>query len=251
MTNSSLQYIVRRPDKTEHGPYDREKLVQLFSDGEFDYRCEIRNALVKEWKTPEEMAPLKPIARAQREADQVKHEERAVSKLKKRISASKPQLPDAMQQLHQRNVFTFTPAPIRLRMLAGITDLLLLALWAAGVAFLAVQTARGGIASDNAAFYGGFGVFLFGAELLLAWPLGFQAQTLGQRFWGIMVVRMKGQAIFLMRAFLFSLSACLFGWATPFVAFVLPTRRAVPDILTRTRVVRIRVVGADSWTVAR
>lgn len=251
MTNSSLQYFVRRPDKSEHGPFDREKLVQLFSTGEFDYRCKVRNSLIKEWKEPDEVAPLKPIVRAQRENDQAKQDERAVSKLKKRVSAAKPQQPDAMERLHQRNVFTFTPAPIRLRMLAGITDFLLVALWAGCVTFLAVQAARAGTVSPNAAFYVGFGAFLAGAELLLAWPLGFHAQTFGQRFWGLMVVRMRGQQAFLMRAFLFSVIACLLGWTTPIVAFVLPTRRALPDIITRTRVVRIRVVGSDSWTVAR
>lgn len=250
LTNSSLQYFVRRPDKSEHGPYERDKLVQLFSAGDFDYRCEVRNALVKQWKAPEEVAPLKPIVRAQREAAQVKQEEKTFSRLKKRISAAKPQQPDAMQRLHDRNVFTFTPAPVRLRVLAGISDLLLVLLWASGVSFLAVQAVRTGMQA-NTAFYGGFAVFLIGAEMLLAWPLGFCAQTLGQRFWGIMVVRMKGQPAFLMRAFLFSLFACLFGWLTPLVAFVVPTRRALPDILSRTRVVRIRVVSSDSWTVAR
>lgn len=250
MANNSLQYLVRRPDKSEHGPYDREELVRLFTEGEFDYQCEVRNRLVSQWKAPEQIAPLKEVARAQREQAQEQKDERAVSKLKKRMTAAKSKPASDMQRVHDRNVFTFTPAPILLRILAGLTDLLLVALWALAVFFLAVQAVRTGMMA-TAAFYAGFAVFLVGALMLVAWPLGFLAQTFGQHFWGIMVVRMKGQPAFLMRAFIFTLCAGLFGWVTPLVGYILPTRRGIPDMLSRTRVVRIRVISSDTWTVAR
>lgn len=251
LDQKTLQYFVRTPEGEEHGPYDREALTQLFAEETFGYDCQVRNSLMKRWRDAEHVAFLKPIVAPLRKRDEEAREQQAVNKLKKRMSASKPSQSTPVEQLHSQNVFSFTPAPAGLRLMAGLLDILLVMLVALVIyTLMAAAIAYGGVGA-TAAFYTGVALFAVTVELMLAWSLGFHAQTPGQQFWGIMLVRMRGQPVFLFRAFCFVVIALPLGILTPLLTYILPARRAVPDIITRTRIVRIRVVGSDCWTVPR
>ncbi len=71
--------------------------------------------------------------------------------------------------------------------------------------------------------------------------MGLLAQTPGQWFFGVMVARPDGDPVLLGRACWFAVLEAVFGWTTLLFAFVLPSKRALQDILSGIRVIRITV----------
>ena len=241
---------MKTPDGEEFGPYNRLQLVELFEREKFTYHCRVRNPLVNRWNDAEEIKPLKKIVQAQRERDEAAERERAVNKLKAQLGAKREDGTERLRNAQIGSVFSFTPAPIHLRVLAGMTDLLVALVWGGLVAGLGAGAIQVGF-QPMPVLYFGFFLFVAGVEVIRAWSLGFGAQTFGQWFWGVMIVGMKGQPVLLFRAFVFGLSSALLGLLTPLVAYLLPSRRALPDMIARVRVVRIRVEGRDTRTVPR
>jgi len=233
------QFIVRTADGVEHGPVDQRTLETWAENGRITRACEIRNTLVPRWTPAADMPFLKPAIEA-REAT----EDMGPSKLdilKEKFSKSgvaDMRLPG--MAAGQR--FMFTPGPVSLRIVSGLIDLAIILAYGAGVYAVAGIAVRSELFSPAEAFLGGIGLFYAGTLLFLTWMLGFQAQTPGQRFWGLMIVRKQGEQVFLGRAFVMALGTCLFGWTTPFVVFVMPPKRGIAEMISGTRVVRTRVL---------
>lgn len=82
---------------------------------------------------------------------------------------------------------------------------------------------------------------VFVGLIYYVFTMGFMAQTLGQRFWGIMIIRDDGEPVFLARTFLFTILYYIFFWSTIIFTFVIPSKRAIHDMLSGIRVVRIAV----------
>ena len=79
--------------------------------------------------------------------------------------------------------------------------------------------------------------------MYFTYAMGMLGQTLGQRFWGIILIRKTGEQFYLGRAFAYATGLLCFGLLTPFFVFVSPSRRSMQEILTGTRMVRMKLVG--------
>jgi len=241
------QFLVKTPDGEEHGPVDQETLQRWTESGRVTSDCMVRNTLVPRWTQASDVPFLKAIIAA-KEAEEVANETPGLTdKLKERITQSAI-VDKRLPGLAAGERFIFTPASIPLRLAAGVLDFLvilayLLAVYAVMGVLVKTETLTMGQAFE-------FGVPLaYGGSLLyLAWSVGFHAQTPGQRFWGLMVVRKEGEQVFLGRAFFFAFGVFLFGWLSPFVVYVVPSKRGIGELLSGTRVVRTRVLSSNSWT---
>ena len=239
MANEKRLYMVRMPDGTEVGPVDQPTLERWVESARLTEECQVRNTLVPRWNDATKITFLKK-----------KLEERVAAldtgptvgdKFRDTVTKSgilNPKLPN----LSAVGTFVFTPASVSLRMLAGTIDLVVVLVYAGCVHALMAGVVH--VLGPALAFYAGLGLFYLGAVMYVAWTVGFHAQTLGQRFWGLMVVRREGEQVFLGRAFVFAVGVVLLGWSSPFIAFVMPSKRALPDALSGTRVVRTKVVRA-------
>lgn len=234
MPVSSVKYMARNPDESESGPFDVEELQRRIGDGTFSHDCEVRNALMPRWKmagqVPELAAAIAAATARATAAEQV------AGKKKKAVVVSAG--PSGVA-LHLPGADVYTPGSVSLRLAAGLTDALILGLVGVIVALL-VRAAGGGFGSGSALLGT---VLWFGAAVLwLAWSVGFSAQTPGQHFWGLLVVKTDGKPVFLDRAFLFALTTLFLGVAMPVLVFLSPSHRGLNDMLSGTRVIRTRIV---------
>lgn len=248
MAERELQYYVQRPDGTEEGPFGRRDVVARFEDETFSYHCQVRNSLVKRWNEPDSFTFLTEIVAQYRERDKDSFESRPVEKLKRRIAAKKPDI-QPKGSVQQRSTFSFSSAPASLRIMAGLMDGGILLGLGLVVLVMTKAIVDSGLVDRSIGLHLAI-VMLYAAALIyIAWTIGFRAQTFGQQFWGIMVVGMKGQPVYLAKAFVFAFGSVVFGLLTPVLCYVFPSRRAIPERISRTRVVRIRVLANDHEVV--
>ncbi|NOY79403.1 MAG: RDD family protein [Kiritimatiellaeota bacterium] len=236
---SEHQFILRTADGAEHGPVDQRTLETWAKSGRITRECEVRNALIHRWSPATDVAFLKPIIEAREAAEDTGPSKLDIIKQKlTKSGVADMRLPG----LAAGQRVMFTPGTVPLRILAGLIDLAIVLAYGAVIYGLAGAVVRSELFSPAEAFEIGFGVFYAGVLLFFAWTIGFHAQTPGQRFWGLMVVRKEGEQVFLGRAFVLALGTCLLGWTSPFVVFVLPPRRGIAELISGTRVVRTRVM---------
>jgi len=239
MPGRERMFIIKMPDGTEKGPFDQRTVVKMAEAGEVTYECEIRNSLIPRWNPTLGMPFLKEICEAQKE--EAERKDGALDKIKGRVTAQKEKVRTFTASLGQ-DTFRFTPASISLRIWAGLLDLGI----ALALALVLFFSCAGLIAAGLPAtvmFYLGVALFYSTFLVYMATTLGLRAQTLGQQFWGIMIVRKTGGPVYLGRAFVFAVTSVFLGFLTPIFVYVFPSKRALPDMLSDSRVVRIRVVS--------
>ena len=78
--------------------------------------------------------------------------------------------------------------------------------------------------------------------LYFAISLGFFAQTVGQYFWGLMVLHKDGGPVLMGRALFFTLLMIPFGITTPVLAYCTRSRRALQDLFSGVVVCRTRLL---------
>lgn len=238
MPPSSVKYLARTSDGQESGPYDLEELQALIAAGTLAHDCEVRNVILPRWKNAGEMPELKDAVTAAAARAEAADPEAA---RKKRLQGKGAAGAGPGGGLHLPGTFAYTPGSVGLRLAAGLTDALLVFLFGVMVG-VAMTIAGGGEFSAGGALVGSL-VWYTGALMYLAWSVGFTAQTLGQHFWGLMVVRAgDGKEVLLGRAFLFALATMLTGVLTPIAVLSHPGRRGFNDLISGTRVVRTRIV---------
>lgn len=239
MANEKRLYMVRMPDATEVGPADQPTLERWVESGRLTEECQVRNTLVPRWNDAATISFLKK--KLEERVAAMDTGPTAADRFRDRVTKTGI-LNAKLPNLSAAGTFVFTPASVMLRISAGVFDLVIVLVYAG-----CVQACLAGavtVLGTSLAFYLGLALSYMGAVMYVAWSVGFHAQTLGQRFWGLMVVRREGEQVFLGRAFAFAVGAVLLGWTSPFVAFIIPSKRALPDALSGTRVVRTKVVRA-------
>jgi uncharacterized RDD family membrane protein YckC len=227
MASSNMQYFVRTPDGKEYGPAEQDVLVQWVKSGRVTAQCQIRNALVKKWAPAHKIAFLEEILK----------DDDAASKAE---GDAGPQKREAIFSLNRPGRFKFVPATVGLRCMAWLFDMLLVGGIALVLFLITDALVKGGM--DGEAAYTLF-TLAVGVVYVLYYTLvmGLSAQTFGQWFWGLMVVRPDGRPVLVGRAFCFALAQVLFNWSTLVLVFVLPGRTALQDLCCGLRVIRITV----------
>jgi len=246
MSPMQKQFMVRTPEGEEFGPLDQEQLVRWAQSGRITRDCLVRNVLIRGWSSAADFAFLKPVIEAKEAEQQKEKRESLGEKIKQRITETAV-IDRKLPGLSADGVFEFTPGSIPLRIGSGIFDFFIILGIGLMVYAFAALSVRVGLVTKGEAFRYGICVFYGLSLMFLAWTVGFYAQTPGQRFWGLMVVRRKGEQVFLGRAFVLAVGVFFLGWTSPFVVFILPSMRGLPELISGTRVVRTRVLRESAW----
>jgi uncharacterized RDD family membrane protein YckC len=226
MPSSNMQYFLRTPDGKEYGPAEQEVLVQWARNGRVSSQCQIRNSLVRKWSPAHKIPFLEGLVK-----DEAGENAPAKQSLQKRENA---------YSLNRPGRFKFVPAHVGLRFGAWLVDTLVLAVLAAAFVYAGHFAIGAGLLETP--IYVAVTLLIVASYLLYYGILmGLTAQTLGQWFWGIMVVCPDGEPVLTGRACCFALLELLFGWSTLFLGFILPSKLALQDMLCGLRVIRITV----------
>jgi len=236
-------YVVRLPDGTELEPADQRVLTQWAEAGRIPPDAEIRSTLVPRWSPARDTAFLKDILAAQKVAEAPPPS--LLDRLRAKATAVGP-APKATQEKPGVGAFAFTPGSLALRLGAGLIDGTLILLYGVFVSALAFGPMLLVLGQPAVCFGIAVTLFYVGVLIFLTWSVAFFAQTPGQWYWGLMVVRSNGDQVFMGRAFVFALGTALFWWVALCFIFVLPSLRAPADLLSGTRVIRTRVVRGAS-----
>ena len=233
-----MKYIIRTPDGKEYGPVDQEVLTQWAESGRVTPDCEVRNIMLKTWSEPNKLPFLdeafrrgqgKPKPAEVPDAD----EEDAVG----------PR--EAVYSLLQTGIFKFNPANPLQRLLAWLFDMIIVG--GVGLALFLVVHVWLNVVPRSVAVEAKPAWFLLGTLLMVLFTVfyyvvgfGFKAQTVGQWFWGIMVLRTKGEPILLFRALLYFMLSVIFLPTTVLCA-ILPGRRGLQEFIAGVRVVKTTI----------
>lgn len=228
-----MQYIIRTPQGEEYGPADEATLVKWAGDGRIRADYEIRNEVMRKWHRACEMPFLKDVLRD----PTIEVKESAAKKLGKFVDPSAEEPQGQVISLTKSGVFKYSPADAMRRGLACLTDLLVIAGIGAGLGFGLPAVLQGEVV---------FLVFIAGTLgltlLYLAVSMGFFAQTLGQYFWGIMVIRPDGRPVLLGRAYIFALFSLLVLPTTWVMTYCTRSQRGLAERIAGLVVCRTRVL---------
>ena len=237
------KYLVKTLDGQQYGPVDQECLVRWVKTGRVTRGCQIRSTLLARWETAAEVRFLREHIEAQERATVAVADVAAPTfwdKLKTRATMRGTRSRTAAG-IHETKAADFQAAPIWMRVASGLSDLVVVLLLGAGV-FLAMAYLCSVGLDANSAFYLGTALFYAVALLYFAWTVYLSAQTVGNKLWGLLVIRAIDEDLLLGRCFLYALGVICVGFLTPLYLFVLATERAPQEGVSGTRVVKTRFV---------
>jgi len=241
MAGNERLYLLKTVDGEEYGPVDQECLVRWAENGRITAYCQIRSTLIARWEKACEVPFLRDILLKQIEQKDP-GDTSFISRVRTKITRRAVEASES-SSLHEVRPEDFETAPIALRVAAGILDLLLAGLVAVGIYLLFALFYSVKILDGNSAFYLGllayYGMMLLG----VSWILAVIGQTPGQKFWGIILMKRTGEQFYLGRACIYGVLTLAFGLLTPIVMFVAPSRRSLQEIVTGTRMVKVKLIG--------
>jgi uncharacterized RDD family membrane protein YckC len=241
MAGNERLYLLKTVDGEEYGPVDQECLVRWAENGRITAYCQIRSTLIARWEKASEVPFLREILLKQIEQKDP-GDTSFISRVRTKVTRRATEVSDA-SGLHKVRPEDFESAAMPLRAAAGVFDLLLAVLVAVGVYLVFALLFSMKVLDGNSAFYLGLIVY-YGTVLLgLSWILAFVGQTPGQRFWGIILIKRTGEQFYLGRACIYGIVTLAFGVLTPFIMFVAPSRRSLQEIVTGTRMVKVKLIG--------
>lgn len=246
-----MQYIVKLADGTESQPIDENTLKTWVATGQVTPETQVRNALFNKWKDAGEMRILtETFENLGQETNSTTFTNTAIKideeilrgEEKKKTKKKEEADPNAASiSLNAPGKFRFVTAPASLRLLAHLTDLLILLLIIGGANAIILLLAPDTVVEAKSFRYGLLGMNLIAYLMYFTSRIGLKAQTYGQLFWGLITVRAQnGGPVFLGRAFFYAVIMLFFGWLSPFLMYVTPTKRTPQDLLTDSRVIKLR-----------
>ncbi len=233
-------YIVKLENGEEFGPIDQEALVRQAESGRINYQAQVRSVLVPRWEKAVNLPFLKPILQSQLEKALLAEKLSFWGKIVRRATL-KVDGTVATGSLVKVKAESFERAKMFVRVMAAILDLLVLfigTLFLTGLCYALLKMQV--LTTYNAAYF-----------LLLmnfAWLMGYyilfvtlNVQTLGQKFWGIFLVRLTGEKFYYGRVFFYTIFLLFFGLFTPFHVLLSPSKRSWQEILTGTKMVKTKL----------
>ena len=241
MAGNERLYLLKTVDGEEYGPVDQECLVRWAESGRITAYCQIRSTLIARWEKACEVPFLRELLLKQieqKDPGDTSFLSRVRTKVTRRATEA-----SAASGLHEVRPEDFETAAVPMRVVAGVFDLLLAGLLAVGVYLLFALLFSAKVLDGNSAFYLGL-VAYYGIMLLgLSWILAVVGQTPGQKFWGIILMKRSGEQFYLGRACIYGVFTLVFGVLTPVIMFVVPSRRSLQEIVTGTRMVKVKLIG--------
>ncbi|OGV63343.1 MAG: hypothetical protein A3K19_29065 [Lentisphaerae bacterium RIFOXYB12_FULL_65_16] len=241
MSVTERKYLVKTVEGEELGPADQDQLKKWVETGRITPVCQVRCTLLKRWEKARDITFLKELFDA-RQPPKKDLPVGPFGHVLQRITLRAARV-EMRSGLQRNKPVEYEAAPVMLRLLAGVSDLLIM-LFLAIVIYLAMAGLYvGGTVDSTSAFYLGLAIFYPCFLLYYTGTISSRSQTPGHKLWGLMVVHKKGDELFLFRCFWFTLFMLMFGITTPFVMFVLPSGGALQDVFSGVRVVKTKIVG--------
>jgi uncharacterized RDD family membrane protein YckC len=241
MPGNERLYLLKTVDGEEYGPVDQDCLVKWAENGRITPHCQIRSTLIARWEKASDVPALREIL-LQQVIEKAPEDTGIWSRIRTRATRRATEVVE-VSGLHQVRPEDFESATLPLRILAtsfdaGLAIVLGLAVYLVFALLFGTRMLDG-----NGAFYLGLAVFAAIFLLGSAWILAFIGQTPGQKFWGLILMKRNGEQFYLGRAYLYVVFTLLFGVLTPIIAFVSTSRRSLQEILTGTRMVKVKLIG--------
>jgi uncharacterized RDD family membrane protein YckC len=241
MADTDRLYILKTVDGQEYGPIDQDTLVRWAESGRITGFCQVRSTLLPRWENACDIPFLREILLAQMEEEE--RESRSLwQKLKGRATMRAVEAA-SFGGLHHVRPKDFEPAGIVMRFLAGLFDAGVMLGFGIVLYLLFALLYSLGLLYANEAFYLGFIVFYIGVMLYFMLGIAVYAQTVGQHFWGVILIHRDGTQFYVGRAFVYTLFLLCCGPLTPLFMYLAPSRRSLQEIVTGTRMVRVKLVG--------
>lgn len=241
MAGSERRYILKTVDGEQYGPVDQDVLIRWAENGRITAYCQIRSTLIARWENASDIPFLRDILLKQIEEETAKSES-LFSKIRKRATMKAVEIAE-FSGLHEVRPEDFNAASVPMRIVTAITDMLAVLGIAVGIYLFFALLYTTDMLGSNEAFYLGFIVFYIAFLTYFTYCMGSLGQTPGQKFWGVILIRKNGQAFYMGRAYVYTVASMLLGILTPIFVFVSPSHRSFQEIITSTRMVRIKLVG--------
>lgn len=232
-------YIVKLENGEQMGPLDEEALKRLAQAGSIPENAEIRSTMLAIWEKAKNTDCLKKIYRAQmlKRAEAYANDPKAQLMARLEMRGDYDPLATALSQ----EGITYQDAGFLSRFVAGLMDLAILAAAALLLLFLAWSLMRGGHLSPNGA------LCLFA---LLTWTVAatyymaflcLRGQTIGQRFWGLVVVTQDLRRVYPIKGLLFFFLLVALGPLSPLTWLLTGCRCTLQELVPALRVRHITV----------
>lgn len=233
-------YLVKTEAGEELGPVDQEALIRLTENGRITPDAQVRSVLVPRWEKAVNVPFLKPLL-IEKQAKRIL-EKKVPWWIRIRNRATlRAEDSVAMNSLVQVRAENFDRAPMFSRIFAAAIDLFIVligCLMLTGCCYVLLKQQR--LNTENAAY-----ILLllcwFWINLYYVFMITVKTQTVGQKFWGIFLVRTNAMKFFAGRSFFYMLFMLLFGFFTPLHIKFSPSRRSWQEILTGTKMVKTKL----------
>jgi len=241
MPGSERLFLLKTVDGEEYGPVDQDCLVKWAENGRITALCQIRSTLIARWEKASDVPFLRDILLAQAVAKPAA-DTGVWGRIRTRATRRASEVVE-VSGLHQVRPEDFESASMSLRFLALLFDAFFILLLGVGVYLVFAVLFSTRVLDGNGAFYLGIAAFWVLFLLSAAWVLAVIGQTPGQKFWGLILMKRSGEQFYIGRAYLYTLFTLLFGLLTPITAFVSPSHRSLQEVLTGTRMVKVKLIG--------
>jgi uncharacterized RDD family membrane protein YckC len=231
------QYILKTVDGEEYGPADQETLIRWAQNGRITPYCQIRSTLIARWEKAVDIPFLRDLLMAQAVEEQEK-ETTAWDRLKRKATMRAPESKGS-SGLHGSRPEDYDRAPMLFRILAAVIDMIVVGVIGLAVYFAYALAYSAGALSGSVVGYFGICTFYVLATAYFTFFITVKGQTVGQKFWGIILIKRTGGSFWLGRAYLYTLAMIPFGILTPFASYVATSKRSIQELITDTRMVRI------------
>ncbi len=241
MANDNKNYIYKDDAGVEHGPYDEATFQSLGTNGTILPHYQVRSTLIPVWEKASDSRVLKKILAGvlQQQAEAHVAGDKWIQ-LKARISRRGDY--DPMAEQLAREGIVYDKASFLFRFLAGLFDLVIIAVLSVALLFLCWLAMKAGLFSAAGALRAYAYTTALAAGLYYAFLLNRSGQTLGQRFWGLVVTTgREHQPVYMCRALFFALLLGLFNVFSPLCWLLTGCRATFQELLTGTRVSRITI----------
>lgn len=244
MAKSGLKYMLRTGDGKEYGPVDQDTLVQWAENGRVTSDCSIRNLMLKKWTEAEKVSFLDGLVTDPEEM--VQREITLADRWWAFLTKTEP-VPGSKREkkakgrgrgIGRDGVFKYDAAGSVLRLGAWLFDWVTVGLVGGLMGGIAANLVQAGVVDQDTAFTGFTVLLVVGYIAYFTLTLAFRAQTFGQWFWGLMIVRKGGDPVLALRALWFTVCHLAFWWSTFIFTIIFPDRRAIQDRLSGTRIIR-------------
>lgn len=241
MTKEKL-YLVQNELGEEFGPADQETLIHWAQSGKITAFCKVRPTLLPKWDQAVELSFLKPLLQEQVEAKLRQEHDTFFIRLKKRITLSAEDMV-ATSSLVRVKLETFSHASLLHRLCAGLIDAGVVLAGAIIIYLLFALLFYLNIVGPEKVFYFGFIIFWLWLLLYFTFSISLGVQTIGQRFFGIFLIRVDGRPFWMGRAFFYTLFLIPFGWLTMLTGLIKGSIRGIPEKVTYTRMAKMKLLS--------